>query len=566
MSIFKNKLHFLIDGQLPEYITVEFPLFTTFLKKYYEFLETENSPNDLLLNSDSWQDIDLTLQIFLPEFKKQYAGDISDEVLLSARRIVKYIHQYYEAKGSENATELFFRFMYNEKATVAYPGDYILRASDGKWSRKRILKLDTSAFSFENPYELKGKRILLNYLQFIPGEGTKLQSIEMSCFNIVRQIDENIYQLEVDIDPKYIFPANIAPVTNFDINGDGGLETITSFGDYDSHVYVINKQTKTIYGSLSSQVISLKSIDTAGSNFRVDDSYLFGQFGTEGEYFAQQYMVDNDDYVFTTFDNNAIIRITETTKLLQLPQAYTFDVAPYFAEDYVDTGFSRKGGGISQLQIVDTGQRFLVRDSESIVVSYFEKNDDPEDNYVGEVPNYDSDDYASDLQEKDVVNTLTINIIPKAPRNSTGQPATLTFNTGLIYHAQGAFKDSSGFLSDINYLQDNYYYQPYSYVIRTQHPQYVWKELYERSNHPAGFKLFSELQFIDNVSISATIVDKLNVISFKLNDIVIVDDNVGNKTLFKIVTELYFDEDYVEFGYIDTNSMQLSDEITTINT
>lgn len=547
MSIFKNKLQFLIDGQLPEYITVEFPLFTTFLKKYYEFLETENSPHDLLLNSDSWQDIDLTLEIFLPEFKKQYAGDISDNALLSVRRIIKYIHQYYEAKGSENATELFFRFMYNEKATVAYPGDYILRASDGKWSRKRILKLDSSAFSFENPYELKGKRILLNYLQFIPGEGTKLQSVETSCFNVVRQIDENIYQLEVDIDPKYTFPANIAPVTNFDINGDGAAETITSFGNYDSHVYVINRDTKTIYGSLTCQVVSLKSVDIGGSNFRIDDSYLFGQFGIEGEYFAQEYMVDNDDYVFTTFDNNAIIRITKITKLE--PPAYTF------------------GGAISQLQIVDTGQRFLVRDSdESIVVSYFQKNDDPVDNYVGEAPGYDSDDYASDLQEIAPVNTLTINIIPRAPRNFIGDTATLTFNTGLIYHAQGAFKDSSGFLSDINYLQDNYYYQPYSYVIRTQQPQYLWKELYERTNHPAGFKLFTELQFIDNISVAATIVDNLNIISFKLDDIVAVDDNVGNKTLFKIVTELYFDEDYVEFGYIDNNSVQLSDDITPINT
>lgn len=547
MSIFKNKLQFLIDGQLPEYITVEFPLFTTFLKKYYEFLETENSPHDLLLNSDSWQDIDLTLEIFLPEFKKQYAGDISDNALLSVRRIIKYIHQYYEAKGSENATELFFRFMYNEKATVAYPGDYILRASDGKWSRKRILKLDSSAFSFENPYELKGKRILLNYLQFIPGEGTKLQSVETSCFNVVRQIDENIYQLEVDIDPKYTFPANIAPVTNFDINGDGAAETITSFGNYDSHVYVINRDTKTIYGSLTCQVVSLKSVDIGGSNFRIDDSYLFGQFGIEGEYFAQEYMVDNDDYVFTTFDNNAIIRITKTTKLE--PPAYTF------------------GGAISQLQIVDTGQRFLVRDSdESIVVSYFQKNDDPIDNYVGEAPGYDSDDYASDLQEIAPVNTLTINIIPRAPRNFIGDTATLTFNTGLIYHGQGAFKDSSGFLSDINYLQDNYYYQPYSYVIRTQQPQYMWKELYERTNHPAGFKLFTELQFIDNISVAATIVDNLNIISFKLDDVVAVDDNVGNKTLFKIVTELYFDEDYVEFGYIDNNSVQLSDDITPINT
>jgi hypothetical protein len=512
MSNFKNKLSYLIEGQLPEYIAIEFPLFTTFLKKYYEFLETDNSPHDLLLNSENWQDIDKTLDIFLPEFKKQYAYDISDDVLLSTRRIIKYIHQYYEAKGSENATELFFRFMYNEKATVAYPGDYILRASDGKWSRKRILKLDTGGFTFENPYELKGKKILLNYLQFIPGEGKKLQSIEVSCFDVVGQIDENIYQLEVDINPKYVFPANISEVSGFDINGDGILETITSFGNYDSHVYVINKETKAIYGSLSNQVIEVKSIDVPGSNFRVDDSYLFGQFGIEGEYFAQEYMVDNDDYVFTTFDNNAIFRITNTTKSQQIPLLYTSDIEPYFEQNYVDNSFfDKKPGEILQLQIVDSGQRFLIRSIDELAdVAYFQEDYACDDDAFPD--NCDSADYATDLIGVKAVDTLTITVIARPPRNITGSLATITFKTGLVYQPEGAFKDSSGFLSDINYLQDNYYYQPYSYVIRTQQPQYLWKDLYEKSNHPSGFKLFSELQFIDTVVISANIFDTFDVL------------------------------------------------------
>ena len=136
MSDFKRKLNYLIQEQVPDYIVSNYPKFVVFLEKYYEFLDSDEQANNLLLNSAVWSDIDNTLDEFIPYFKKQHAVDIPQSALLNSRRIIKYIHEYYEAKGSENAAELFFRFMYNDTATVVYPGDYILRASDGKWSRK----------------------------------------------------------------------------------------------------------------------------------------------------------------------------------------------------------------------------------------------------------------------------------------------------------------------------------------------------------------------------------------------------------------------------------------------
>jgi hypothetical protein len=279
-------------------------------------------------------------------------------------------------------------------------------------------------------------------------------------------------------------------------------------------------------------------------------------------------MVDNDDYVFTTFDNNAIIRVTQTGKLLELPPSYTLDSqGPYFQEDYVQAGYARKGGAIEQVKIVETGQRFLVRQETDVVtITYFAEDYTCQDSYFDapEVFTCDPTQYAADEVAVEPIDTLVIDFIPRAPRNITGAAATITFKTGLIYHADGAFKDSSGFLSDINYLQDNYYYQPYSYVIRTQQPQYVWKELFEKSNHPAGFKLFTELQFFDSASTTVTVADNLNVISFRLDDIVVVDDT-PIKQIYKVLSDEYFDEDYVcqdEYFSIEGQTCMASDYAT----
>ena len=166
---FKNKLYHLITGQLPEYIVDEYPIFVDFLTAYYAFLDAEPEargttlpgPHNILLNTATWQDIDLTLDLFIPEFRKQYAHEIPESALIDSRRIIKYINDYYESKGSENAAELFFRFMYNETATVVYPGDYVLRGSDGRWSRKRYIKIDATGYQDNDMYALAGQQIQL---------------------------------------------------------------------------------------------------------------------------------------------------------------------------------------------------------------------------------------------------------------------------------------------------------------------------------------------------------------------------------------------------------------------
>ena len=545
---FKNKLFYFISGQLPEYIVAEYPQFVQFLTSYYKFLETSDEVHDVLLNNASWKDIDNTLDMFLPEFKKQYASDIPDTALLNIRRLIKYISEYYEAKGSENATELFFRFMYNEKPSVVYPGDYILRASDGKWSRKKIIKIDTVAFSSQNIFELIGKQISFKYMEFIPGEGSVLRNIETACFNVVGQIEPNIYQLEVDINPGYAFPDIIAPVTNVDINNNGVPETIESLGIYDTHVYLIFNNN--IYGSISKQIVDVVSIDVGGSNFRVDDSYLIGESGIEQAYFAEVYVSDATPYVLETFNNNAVIRIKDVTPRVQLPSPYVSDVELYFAADYMESGFQARGANINEIQIVNTGQKFAARKIDNLSdVGYF----------AGDYT-VNPDNYATDVQLLEAADTFIVDLPPRYPRNLTGTTATITFRTGLIRHAEGIYKDSSGLLSDINRLQDNYYYQPYSYVIRSQQPFSTWKNVYTQSNHPAGFKVFSELQFIDTIPSTITVADDFKLFEFILDDIIVLDDSFA-KHVYKFVSDTAVTDDSI----VNHVEPVLVDGITTID-
>ncbi len=438
MSI-RKKLSHLVSGHLPTFVAVEYPQFVAFIEAYYRFLEETDNVHDVLLNNSEWKDIDETLDVFIPKFKSQYAYDFPSDTELSTRRLIKYISQYYEAKGSETATEMFFRIVLNSDVTVSYPGDNILRASDGKWTRKNYLKVDTTGFTAEDIFDVEGKEIDLAYYISLPGDD-EVRTISTSCYHVIGLVEPNIYLLEVDLSETYVFPeyADLLNISGVDIDGDGINETIASLGTYDTKIFLVYNET--VYGRLTRQLTSVASIDAYGSMFEVPDAYM-----------AEE----------STGVNGGVVRVNSTQD---------FDAELYFLEDYVEAGYVTAGDDntLAGLRIIESGWKFSAN-----------------------------------------LDTVTI---PFTPYSAAGETATVTFNTGFVYRAPGYFKDASGFLSDINKLYDNYYYQPYSYVISTTTPLDEWKTKYLKSTHPSGFKMFAELELTGSESISVSSTGSLTAI------------------------------------------------------
>ena len=58
----------------------------------------------------------------------------------------------------------------------------------------------------------------------------------------------------------------------------------------------------------------------------------------------------------------------------------------------------------------------------------------------------------------------------------------------------GYYSSDSGKVSDANQkIHDSYYYQDYSYTIKSKTPIETWRKLIKETTHPAGFKLFGEI-------------------------------------------------------------------------
>ena len=103
-----------------------------------------------------------------------------------------------------------------------------------------------------------------------------------------------------------------------------------------------------------------------------------------------------------------------------------------------------------------------------------------------------------------------------------GCTATLSFTTGAVNVKTGRFRDSRGMLSNVNRLQDNFYYQNYSYVVRSNVPSNKWLDIVKNTTHPAGTAIFGELTIEQTVDFSeyiTTPIQPLHIYEFVLEEL-----------------------------------------------
>ena len=120
-----------------------------------------------------------------------------------------------------------------------------------------------------------------------------------------------------------------------------------------------------------------------------------------------------------------------------------------------------------------------------------------------------------------------------------GSELEITCTTGSQYTATGRYKDSRGFLSDANKLQDNHYYQNYSYVIRSGVSARNWMEVIKNTVHPAGMAVFGELIINETVNYGINITpieEKLHLYEFPM-DVVSVQTFVFEIDFIKQVSD-----------------------------
>jgi hypothetical protein len=639
---FKQSLSHLIANQLPDFVRTEYPVFITFLEKYYEFLDEENQVNNFLLNYEKNFDINRTLDTFIPKFKNQYAQNFPLGAQIDDRRLIKFIKQFYEAKGSEKAIELLFRILYNERTEIFYPSEQILRASDGIWIEDVTLKLAVDSSITANPFDLSSKTVRITYYENISSVIYE-RTIETNISNVTKfaYVFPAVYELVTSL-PKtanIIVPgagasANalvsggqvkaIVGDTNKTFNAATAVNltnntiTIASHGYSTGDVVIYDKNGGTIVTGLTNYavyfVISVNAntikIATSAGNATLGTAVDLTVLGS-GTHKLYDPVIDSGNGYFaaptvqftSTTGSAATGRaiLTDTNEISHViitngGSGYSSAPAVTFSTEAIRTKVEIVSGDtitnygyiVRQLATVDVidcsgtppcgftvGDIFSIDETGSVGSYAIEFENETLEYFLNKYNETDTAVNPYTLVGRDNKASIRIDAVdadgcPTAVsifdtgfdfereeftaiiESTLGCTATLSFTTGAVNVKTGRFRDSRGMLSNVNRLQDNFYYQNYSYVVRSNVPSNKWLDIVKNTTHPAGTAVFGELtieQTVDFNQFITTPIQPLHIYEFVLEELSASGGINRNN-------EFYFE---VEFIKVLTDSATVAD-------
>ena len=157
---FHERISVRVEGQLPDFVKQDHATFVAFLEAYYEYMEQTGKPYEIIGNFKNYFNIDKTVDSFLQYFKKQFGKDVPEAIFANANKpqTLKHLRDFYRSKGSEKSFQFLFRLLYKEEIEFYYPSTDMLRVSDGRYTKDKILRcIDTSGTSAI--FDLSGKTI-----------------------------------------------------------------------------------------------------------------------------------------------------------------------------------------------------------------------------------------------------------------------------------------------------------------------------------------------------------------------------------------------------------------------
>jgi hypothetical protein len=140
-----------IEEQFPDFMKADYRKLVLFIKSYYEWCEKTGNPGYVLSNVNFAQDTDKSLEEFYSHFRETYLRGFVDTFATDStgrmpnkNTLLKKIREFYGEKGTESAYRFLFRVLYDSDLEIAYPGDDILKLSDGNWIEEKSIKTSSS--------------------------------------------------------------------------------------------------------------------------------------------------------------------------------------------------------------------------------------------------------------------------------------------------------------------------------------------------------------------------------------------------------------------------------------
>ena len=527
-----NKTSTIVDQQFPFFVRDDGPNLVAFLKAYYEWTEQANNAIEVSKNLLNYQDIDNTYEKYLEYFHREIMDDIPRDVLANRNKLAKHIKDLYRSRGSQLSYQLLFRILYNEEIEFYYPGEDMLRVSDGRWVLENSIRLGPPESSSYSSDKFLNEKII-----GLTSQATARvdKSVKQLSSGVV--VDE-FYLLDIDgtfedNEEVALFDDRTVKATVFATAGPLQSVTIQKGGAFHQTGDSVNFVSTS--GSGANGVV-LETTGTSAAQWSIErkgSGYTLGSDITISHGSGLE-----SSFTIATLSNTEVISVNSDTIL---PMAnVVLGTAPRFVSLGANT--TAVSANLATANVSSTlisGLQFsntTFGSINSISQTNYGYGYDPilptatvREPLIADTLTIDPDGGFKGLNAK-IVATHAPGAISSVKVNNFGanysrfdpitignltragtQGATGAPNISGIVSYPGKYIDTKGFLSWNNKLQDNFYYQEFSYEIKSDQVVDSYRQLVNDIVHPAGTKLFGRLRIYADAQTTVATVDQSSI-------------------------------------------------------
>ena len=526
--------------------------------------------------------IEHSVDKYVDYLREELYDSIPKEYYGNKRLLALKFKNFFESKSNEQSYRFLFKLLYNEDVEFYYPGEDVLRISDGNFEKTEVVRAVVTDRIFEFLEKtIRGgtSGVLANVVdikKFFIG-AVEIAEMTLKLVSGTFIAGETI----VDIDDATLTTSIYGLITGFTIN-DGGsgysvADQITIAGD--------GSEAEVVVSSISDSPISALKVNTVGHGYQLNTSASINNTGTGGSGLivrvtgiANSYSVTSGNNTYTVGEVSRISVINRGSGYFKSPtitlQDSTIASLGLLSPNLITIANAGSNYGVGNTLIFTggaganaagqvasvtetTSYDFLFEDGYKMLSedSYYDiiKNEDW--SVTGpikriELTNFGTGYTTASLPTITVSSTTgtSANLIPT---NIQGKSSTLQVDTannvagvgsiralqiknfGINYSAananatlvgdgnanltpiitglgikEGNWINDDGKL-DYKYLQDSYFYQDFSYVIKSGIAFVEYVDTVKSVIHPAGLQFFGEILLKNSINVEADVVNEI---------------------------------------------------------
>lgn len=458
----RNYISPIIHARLPGFLASDYPSFLKFIKHYYDFLESNGNPLEILENFRERLEVNNEVDLYIDKIVAELGFDVSRPYIIPKKELVIHLRDFYLSRGSENSFKFLFKVLFNDSVQIEYPRDRLFTLSGATYTGN--FYVFTTAVDEDTPEFQKLIDAIRDLNITIRGVSSNIVS-GVEDIQIVVSKNKHFLKIQIDSALKNYLPY------------EGVIIEVASDPSIHIREYIMN--------TLSIQV------EQGGKGYRVGDSVTSSGCGINGVATVAS-LATGSIQALSIVSPGSGYAVGDRVVTQNTVKGHSFSAVV----NSVGTLADPPVGAIRHIKILSPGYDYEAVPDIAVISS----------TGTGAVLDADSDQIGKIRSIEIIepfVDAIDLSSVTYSIESDEGTGAVLVPEAKTVYTERSSFKNMKGALEVNCIILDSYYFQQFSYLLRSSVARSEYDPIVDEMVHPSGFVRFAVLELYSASNLGA---------------------------------------------------------------